>query len=57
MWFVQCSSCGAPITAVDYNDTETLLKNHEKKIDRLQREVEIIGHNLVQLINYFNQRR
>lgn len=44
MFFVQCSSCGAPMGVTEYYDTGSTLKKHEKSMEeRLSRIESQIG--------------
>lgn len=51
MFFVQCSQCGAPITAVEYFDAGALLKGQETKLKEIETKIDHLDSLLRRVAN------
>jgi hypothetical protein len=57
MYFVQCSSCGAPIASVDYFPVGQLVTDQEDSIRKLSHKLDDVETKLNAIINALNSRR
>jgi predicted nucleic-acid-binding Zn-ribbon protein len=48
-YFIQCSSCGAPAAAVEYNNTSQGIENLENHLKRIEGMLETINSNIIRL--------
>jgi transcription initiation factor IIE alpha subunit len=44
--FIQCSICGVPIGVTDYYDNSSQIKNLEAKVEKLEKALSQIDHNI-----------
>ena len=44
--FIQCSGCGAPVTAQEYFNISALMENQKEQIAELSRKVDQLDHNV-----------
>ena len=55
MFFVQCSSCGAPCGVTEYYDAGTLVKAQEKALEAIDARLKHVESITVQIGNTLNQ--
>ena len=53
--FVQCKSCGTPITAIDFYNTGSLLLEQREHINAIAKQVAAIGQTLEYLVQNINK--
>ena len=57
LYFVQCTSCKAPMGVTGYYDPGSMLKAQEQKIEALERKIDSMSYDIQSIMQALNYLR